>query len=411
MTAPAPTHRSWIRTILDHYRHSMSGLSREVWVLSIVLFVNRCGTMVLPFLALYLTDQWGFSEFQAGLLLATYGVGSFGGVYLGGWLVDRIGYRAVQIASMALAGAGFVVFGYLEPGVELYVGAFGLGMLAESFRPANASALAAFATPAERPRAYALNRLALNLGWTIAPAVAGFLAEVDYGWLFWIDGVTCVAASVALAMLLPRSSQEREVEEAVPEGAPRSPWRDRFYLATLVLLLLQGVVFMQIMGTYPLYLRDVLAYPERLIGIVMLLNGAIIVLAEMPFITAIQGKDPLRMIALGVLCIGFGFGLLPLHGSLAFVIALMVLWTIGEMLVSPLLSSWVANRADKRSRGAYMAAMGMTFSTCSIVAPLGGTWIYQYLGPDVLWYGSLVLLGLVFVAYQGLAAREAASVS
>ena len=391
-----------------YYRESFRGLSREVWILSIVLLVNRCGTMVVPFLALYLTAEHGFTESGAGEIMALYGVGSMIGVGLGGHLVDRVGYRLVQIVSMIAGGLAFMGFGLLGPGPGMLAGAVVMGLMVESFRPANTTAVAAFAPPKDRPRAYALNRLALNLGWTMAPALAGFLAEVDYSWLFWIDGATCIAAGIALAILLPASSTEREVKEPEPEGLARSPLRDRFFLSVLGLLFVQGVVFCQVMGTYPLYLRDVNGFRERIIGFVMLLNGAIIVLAEMPLVRSIETRNPLRVMAVGVVFVGLGFGLLPLDSSLAWVVLLMLVWTVGEMLVSPLLSSWVANRADKRSRGRYMAAMGMTFSLCHVAAPLAGTRVYEKNGPDVLWYGCLGVCVLAYFAYQVAAKREAA---
>jgi predicted MFS family arabinose efflux permease len=398
--------RPWPERLAAHYRSSFEGLSREVWILSIVLFVNRCGTMVVPFLALYLTDEHGFSESAAGEVMATYGVGSMIGVYLGGQLVDRIGYRLVMIGSMLAGGLAFIGFGFLEPGAGLFAGAVAMGCLAESFRPANVTAVAAFATPEQRPRAYALNRLALNLGFSVAPAAAGWLAEVDYGWLFWIDGVTCIVAGLALAVLLPAASRDREVHEAEPEGEATSPFRDGFFLWVLGLLFLQGVVFCQVMGTYPLYLRDQNGFREALVGTVMTANGLLIVAAEMPFIRMIQHRNPLRVMGVGVLFVGLGFGLTPLHPSLAWILFLVVVWTIGEMLVSPMLTTWVANRADKRSRGRYMAAMGMTFALCNIAAPLAGTWTYEHVGPAELWYLCLGICVVAYVGYQVLAARE-----
>jgi predicted MFS family arabinose efflux permease len=362
--------------------------------------------MVMTFLTLYLTKVFEFRPFQAGVVVATYGLGSILGVWSGGRLVNLIGYRSVQIWSMILAGVGFIVFGMLGSGREMYVGIFVLGALAESFRPANAAALAAFATPEERPRAYALNRLALNLGWTAGPALGGFLLAYNYSLIFWVDGATCILAGVALAMLFPAWSSENEIVEPEPEGPVRSPWRDKFYLATLFLLGIQGVVFMQVMTTYPLYLRDVRGLSPRMIGWVLAFNGAIIVATEMPLISAIKHRNALRTIAVGVLFIGLGMGLLPLHGSLIWILFLMLLWTIGEMLVSPLLSTWVANRADKRSRPSYMAAMGMTFSACHVISALSATAVYDFIGPNPLWFGCLGALFLTFLGYRFLAARE-----
>lgn len=391
---------------LSIYREAFRGLSREVWIVSLALFVNRCGTMVLTFLVLYLTSQQGYSESEAGVVLAVYGLGSIAGVAAGGWLVDRVGFRAVLVGSLAAGGLGFIGFGFVGPGPGMLVAAAVVGFLVESFRPANAAAVASFCRPHERARAYGLNRLALNLGWTIGPALGGLLAAVDYQWLFWVDGATCIASALLLAVALPAADPPRAQENVERATAPRSPWRDGFFLMVFGLLVVQGLVFFQVMSTYPLYLHDVRGYSTRLVGLVLVVNGALVVLVEMPLIKRLETGNALALCGFATLLIGLGFGLLPLSGALSWVVLLMVVWTFGEMLVAPMMTAWVANRAPDESRGAYMAAFTIAFSLCSAGAPYLGTLVYERAGPNTLWWGCFGVCCLAFLAFLALSRRE-----
>ena len=100
-----------LQRIIGAYRDAFHGLSREVWILSFVALVNRAGTMVLPFLTLYLRQDLEFTTGQAGVMLSLYGVGSIGGAALGGKLTDRIGYRFVMLSSLFGSGAILLVLG------------------------------------------------------------------------------------------------------------------------------------------------------------------------------------------------------------------------------------------------------------------------------------------------------------
>ena len=370
-------------SLLESYRSSFRGLPREVWLLSLVSFVNRTGTMVLPFLALYLTREMGFEPSEAGLFLSIYGVGALGGIALGGWLTDRIGYQSVQVASLVLGGLTMFLLGALESRVAIAVVVCLLGLFVEAFRPANSSAVAAFSADHLRARAYGLQRLALNLGWTVGPALGGFLALVDYRLLFWVDGTTCLAAAVLLAWALPARRSAEEVETARAQ-AP-SPWRDGVFVLVLGLLLLQVLVFFQLLSTFPLFLRNDRGFTEDLVGLTIATNTVVIVFCEMQLIRAVGRMHPLKVMGVAGFLTGLGFGLLPWATTVLAIVATVVVWTFGEMLSFPISSAWTANRATPANRGRYMGAMGMCFSVGTILAPALGTAVYEHLGPGVLW--------------------------
>jgi predicted MFS family arabinose efflux permease len=396
-----------VARLLNLYRDAFRGLSREVWILSAFLFINRAGTMVLAFLVLYLTQHHGYSESQAGRVLVWFGAGGVVGVWVGGALVDRVGFKVVQVGCLTLGGLGFIAFSFVAPGWPMSLGALALGFVLEGFRPANGAAISAFSRPENRARAFGLNRLAINLGVSVGAALGGILAEVDFQLLFWVDGATCLLAALGMHLVIPAARPKPR--EPATADATDSPWRDPLFLGVFGLLIVGGMVFFQVLSTYPLHLGEVYGYSKRWIGWILAINALTIVLVEMPLVKSIEGRRPLPLIGFAMLLVGLGFGLLPLSSSVAWVVALVLVWTVGEMLMAPMSITWVANRAGEGSRGAYMAAFGISFSTCAALAPLVGTAVFEYLGPNVLWASCLVLGLVACVGFQVLAAREKAS--
>jgi predicted MFS family arabinose efflux permease len=395
-----------LRALVATYRAAFSGLPRPVWLISAATLVNRSGTMVLPFLTLFLTSHRGLSTTEAGQMLAMYGIGGIGGSYLGGWLADRLPPRRVMEASLLLTGTGFLVLEHAERRWAILLVLLLLSLVGEAFRPACSAALAAEAAPDERVRAFALNRLAINAGMSLGPAVGGFLAARNYAWLFRVDGATCVLSALFLWSAFRREPPvARAAAPAAGTPADRSPWRDAPFLAAMGLVFVLAVVTFQMLSTYPLTLRDLYGFKEAQIGLVLSINTVVIVLFEMVLVHRLQARNQLRIVAVGSFLFCFGFGLLPfgVAGGFAYVAVTVVLWSLGEMLTLPLLGGVVANRAGERSRGRYMALFTIAFESAFVIAPLAGTWVYQAWGPYVLWVGCMGIGALLMVGYWGLA--------
>jgi predicted MFS family arabinose efflux permease len=399
------------RPIAAAYRDAFSGLSRPVWLLSLATLINRSGTMVLPFLALFLTEKRGFTTTQAGQVLALYGLGAVAASYVGGRLCDLVDPRRIMKWSLTLTGLSFLVIGRLQGRLVISIMVVVLSFVGELFRPANLAALTAASDVGERARSFALMRLAVNIGMTLGPTVGGFLALRDYGWLFVADGATCLLAAALLHLVFPGSAMRAGPRSARAgiKSAARSPWRDLPTLAILGLMFLLNIVTFQIVGTFPLSLRDLYGFSEARIGLALAVNTLIIVLFEMVLVHSLSGRNPLKVSGLGAFLFCAGFALLPLGSGFAFVVVTVAIWTVGEMLVFPIVSSAVADRAPQETRGAYMGLLNLAFASAFVVAPLVGTWVYQNLGPQRLWYGCGVVGVIVWAGFQAVAVRTARS--
>lgn len=394
--------KSRLRSAFDGYLDAYSGLPRDVWLLSGTLFINRCGTMVLPFWTLYCKSERGFTTTQVGQLLAIYGVGGMIGAMLGGWLTTRMGAFRIQWISMVLTGFGFLALMQVNEFVPIAMTLIVLSIVAEAIRPAVATATANLCKEEMHPRAMALMRLAVNLGMSVGPALGGFLAGRSFRLLFWCDAISCITAGVVLFFVF------RSREDAAPKRNSRAniltPWFDFHFACFGFCNFLLSVVFFQLLGTYVLYFDEVYGMAKSQIGLVLAINTLTIVLLEMVLVRSVERRNTLRVIAVGYLFSGVGFCILPFGHGVWWAAFSVLLWTIGEMLSMPLAASFAASRSGPEERGNYMGAYSMTYAAAFVVAPIVGMWAYS-LKPNFVWYGGLFLTGVACLLTWWLANR------
>ena len=221
-----------MQSLFSHYRNSFSNLSRNAWILSIVMLINRSGSMVLLFTSLYLTRDLGFTIGQAGIVMSFYGIGSVLGSYAGGWLTDRKNHFDIMVFSLLTSGLILLLMLTATSMIFLSAIIFLYAYTADMFRPANSAAIAAYSTPENRTRSVSLVRLAVNLGFFVGPAVGGFVAlHLGYKWLFIIDACTSFAAAAMLFAYLPRKvHSEIPHDNEVLKDSTTSAYRDYRYL-------------------------------------------------------------------------------------------------------------------------------------------------------------------------------------
>ncbi|MGE5125506.1 MAG: MFS transporter [Betaproteobacteria bacterium] len=380
----------WTSCIAQMYREAYGGLPRAAWLLALLELVNRSGTMVIFFLTTYATRRLGFTVVQAGLVMSAYGVGSMLGTYLGGRLCDRFGAYHVQKLSL---GASAVLLILLQAPRSLWLLALimlALAAFSDAMHPANSAATAQICTPELRPKGFALHRLAGNLGVSVGPVVGGYLALRDYTWLFWVDGLTSLAAC-ALALIFLRSAGPHGQAHA-EAAAPAVPvWRNRPFLCLLPLVFGIALVFSQFFSTYPLYLRLHYGMQESSVGRLIAVNTLLIVTVEMLLMHALRRRAPARVVAIGTLLLGLGFGLTPFGSTVPFAVFSVVVWTFGEILTLPMLLTLTTLRSDPAAMGEYQGLTSLAFAMATTCGPLLGTRLWEAAGAEWVWYACAAL--------------------
>src|SRR5690554_702804 len=304
--------------VIRMYLKSYGGLTRPAWMLAFVILINRSGAMVLPFLSLYLKDELRFEANDVALILMLFGAGSLTGSYLGGILSDKYGTFVVQFWSLIFTGIGFFALSHLNTVAELATGFFVITVISDTFRPANAAAVAKHAKPENLTRAYSLNRMAVNLGFAVGPAVGGMLASTSYILLFYVNGVTCLLAAMVFAMYFYKMRLRNSASVWKENKLKiKSPFRDKRFIVFTLLTVGYGTVFFQFLFTLPVYYREYYFLSEKMIGALLALNGLLVFGLEMPLVYIFGKRASLRKtVFIGCLLLIFTFAVLNFaHGD------------------------------------------------------------------------------------------------
>jgi predicted MFS family arabinose efflux permease len=378
------------------YRNAYAGLSRSTWLLSLVMLINRSGTMVVPFMTLYLTSpKMGYSVGQAGIVFGLFGLGAFSGAFLGGKLTDKIGFYPVQLITLIGGGILFIVLGQMKTYPLICLFTFLVSFVNEAFRPANSTAIAFYSKDDNRTRSYSLNRLAINVGWAFGSGLGGLLAKHSYELLFWVDGITNISAALIMWSFLKPVNYKPVKKQATDPAPVYSAYKDKTYLLFVGITILFASCFFQLFTNLPVFFKKQLHFSEPYIGLLMAANGIIIALVEMVLVYKLQNKGKnTGYIIKGVGLVGLSFLTLNLPGIggvLAF--GMIILVTFGEIFAMPFMNTYWISRSQDYNRGQYAALYTMAWSAAQCLGPLIGAQVAEHYGFTLLWWcvGALAL--------------------
>ncbi|MET8976572.1 MFS transporter [Streptomyces sp. NPDC004539] len=370
-------------------RTRFGGFPKSFWILWSGTLINRFGTMVHPFLALYLTADRGLTATEVGYVLAVLGVGGVFSQPLGGVIADRWGRRVALTGGTVSTGLAMLALGYAQHTAAIVALAFLLGLVTDLFRPASQAIVADLVPAEERPRAFGLLLWAVNLGFSLSMALGGALARDGFQILFWIDALTCAGFGALVWFGVPEE-EGRTARKA--EGRGADILRDRVMIAFILIVLLCAFVFMQALTTLPLAMRQD-GLPTSSYGFVMALNGLTIVVLQ-PLLGHRLGRlDRTHGLVLGMLLMGAGNAATAWVSTTPGYAGAVVLWTVGEVLLTSIGAALVADLAPAHLRGRYNGWYGMAWGVGAFTAPLGGTRLLE-IGAPVLWYACGALCAL-----------------
>ena len=383
-------------------RAALAAYPRPFWMLVAGTFVNRTGLVVLPFLALYLTGQRGFSVAQATLAVSLYGAGAFAGGFAGGWLSDRTGRRPVLLAS--LAGAAVPVA--LLPVAPTYAGvalcAFAFGLLAEMYRPAVSAAVADMLPEDRQPRAYAIVYWAINLGAAVGPALGGLIAARSYAGLFWLEGATLLGYAAIVLVAVPETQPEADDAGAAGRALSLRPLaRDAALAALAAVVLLVGVGFFQLFSALPLTMAAA-GMSELEFGLVVTVNGGLIVLIGLPVAAYVGQRLTTALVPGAVFLVAVGLALTGVAETFGAFVAFAVVWTLGEMAFLPVVPTIVARLAPVELRGSYQGVYHASWGLAKAIGPALGGLVLTAAGSTALWLGAGALAGIAAALLLGL---------
>ena len=236
---------------------------------------------------------------------------------------------------------------------------------------------------------------------SVGPLIGGLLSTINFHLLFYVDGITSIAAAIFLLFshlneTTVKSSLSKEDDKAPGEDFYKSTsvFKNRKFVFLLLAIIPVVIVFFQFIGAMPLFIVDELGFSRATFGIMISINTLLIIFIEVPLNDAMRNWADWKALMLGALFSGFGFGLLSVFHTIYGIILSIVFWTFGEMIFFPAANDYVSEISPEKRRGEYMGYFQMTFSFAFIIGPWMGTEVLENFGSFTLWVGCLVF-GLI----------------
>ena len=388
------------------YTSSFKGLSKESWMLALVMLINRAGSMVLPFLGVYMTDYLKFSIENAGIVLSFFGIGSVIGSWLGGYITDKIGEYNVQMYSLLLSVPLFCLIPLFKTELSLAFIILLQSIVSESFRPANSVAVTKYAQPEKVTRAFSLNRMAINLGFSIGPALGGILSSISYDFLFYSNALAALLAGIIYIVFFRKRNKlatlkrQRNKPEIIVKTVEKSPYKDYKFLLYCFLCMLFSICFFQLFSTLTIFYKETVHLSQESIGYILGYSGFLVVLLEMGLVHFAEKYLSLaKTLFWGTFVCGFAYAMLGFNHSMIILLLSMTMLCVGEILALPFMSTITALRAGENNKGAYMGLNGISFSVAFIVTPYLGTLLAKNFGFTALWIGTGISATLIAIGF------------
>lgn len=387
------------------YTNSFKGLSKESWMLALVMLINRAGSMVLPFLGVYMTNHLHFSIENTGIVLSFFGIGSVIGSWLGGFITDKIGEYKVQYLSLLLSVPLFCLIPVFKTEVGVAAIILIQSIVSDSFRPANSVAITKYAKPEKITRAFSLNRMAVNLGFSIGPALGGILSAISYEFLFFSNALAALSAGILYIIFFKKRNKlarlkAKKVKEVIEIKKENSPYRDGKFLIYCFFCMLFSICFFQLFSTLTIFYKDTAQLSQQNIGYILGYSGFLVVLLEMGLVQVAEKYFSLAVtMFLGTFICGISYAMLGFDHSMITLVLSMSLLCVGEIWALPFMSTITALRSGENNKGAYMGLNGISFSIAFIVTPYLGTLIAENLGFTTLWIGTGIVATAIAIAF------------
>jgi MFS family permease len=285
-----------------------------------------------------------------------------------------------------------------------------VGLLSNVAHPAHDAMIADVLPEKQRQEGFGILRVVGNLAWIIGPTIGGFLANINFFYLFLVDAVISCIVAVIVFRAIPETKPEPHAHEQSETFLQsvlgyRVALRDLAFMAFIVASMLMLLVYQQMYGTLSVFLRDSFNINPSGYGFLMTTSAITVVLFQFWVSRIIKHRPPFLMMAFGTAFYVIGFTLFGIVTTYILFALNIVIITIGEMIVMPMSQAIAANFAPESMRGRYMAVFGLTWALPSTIGPGAAGYILDNFNPNLLWYLGGLLCGLAVLAYYALHLR------
>src|SRR6266498_1643604 len=378
---------------------------RLFWIVVLVRFVDGIGgTLLFPFFALYITQKFGVGMTEAGILLGMSSLFGLIGSMAGGALTDKFGRKQLILFGLIFSAISTLSFGLVNKINILYPLVIVVGLLSNISQPAHEAMIADILPEQKRQEGFGILRVVANFAWIIGPTIGGFLASINFFYLFVIDSIISCIVAVFIYRAIPETKPEPHAHEKGESFLKtimgyRFVMRDTAFISFIVANILMLTVYQQMYGSLSVYLRDNHGINPQGYGFLMTTSAITVVLFQFWLTRNIKNRPPFLMMAFGTIFYVIGFTLFGIVTTFVLFALNIVIITIGEMIVVPTGQALVAGFAPEAMRGRYMAVAGLSWAIPATIGPGAAGYILDHYNPNLLWYLGGALCGLSVIAY------------
>jgi MFS family permease len=386
-----------VRGLLSTY---FPPLPRSVLTLQAGGLVNAFGNgMVIPFMFIYLHNVRGIELGVAGLIVAAHAVVSIVAGPVFGSQIDRFGGKRMLALSLGILAVGYAAYALVHEPWQGFLVAVVSGIGVGGFWPSQSTLITGLTPADQRPSAFAMQRVVMNLGIGLGALTGGLIATTDsprtFTALFLLDAATFVVYACVMLVLVPEPDL-RDRGHVGRTGSYREVLRHRPFVAVIALNALFIFAGFSGFDVLPVYAKNEGGLSETQIGLLFLVNTLVIVFTQLPIASLARGRRRMRMLALFGLLWAGAWLLVPIAGAaspetaFAVLVVVMVVFAIGQCLHGAVAAPLVADLAEPRLMGRYMALNALSWQIGFALGPaLGGAGLA--VSPNGVWIAAAAL--------------------
>lgn len=380
--------------MLQRLSHLRKEYPSQFWLLLWGMLISTIGaSMIWPFLMIYVSERLDQPLTSVAVLITVNSVFGLVFSFISGPIIDRVGRKWVMVISLGVNGLVYVLMSQAST-LPSFIWLMALGGAFNPLYRVGADAMMAdLIAPEKRTEAYSLLRMGNNVGVALGPAIGGFIATISYTVAFSFAAGGMIIYGVLVALLARETLPEKSTAAQAPErfGGYGKIFRDGPFMSFIGAFTLTQICAAIMWVLLSVYAKQNFGVPENQYGLIPTTNALMVVFFQLAVTRLVRPYPAMSILALGTLIYAVGLGSVALgQGFWGFWLS-MVVFTVGELILTPTATTRAANLAPPEMRGRYMSIFGLTWSVAAGIGPVLGGILNDQVGPASIWLGGMVI--------------------
>ncbi|GIN84407.1 multidrug resistance protein [Heyndrickxia sporothermodurans] len=381
--------------------------------------------MYFPFITVYFAKSLG--NHTAGILMTIPPVISILGSMVGGDLADKLGRRPIMLVGAFFQTIMFAIFAFSSSHWVNYLAFIGISFGKALYRPASDAMVADLVPETERRQVFATFITGNNIGAVLGPAFGAFFFFHYKSALLWTCSIILFVYSIIIYLKIHESipntqKKVNKISVTIKEQIRGYGiiFRDKIFVLYILAGVFSTITIMQLDLYLAIYVTNYVPSQPLLnlnnwsfilkstevLGWILGLNGLLFVFCVLPVTKWLKGWNDRDVFILSSILAGFGMFAVGLTTNIRLLFVLTIIFTLGEIIRSPVTNNFVSSYAPENARGQYMAASSLQFTIGRFFAPIT-VFVSAWLPPIAVFsvillcaFISIILYNKLFKVYK-----------